>query len=42
LDFNGLLNSINERKEDKHAFWSLIMILEAIVDITKKVPGLVN
>ena len=42
MDFDGVFNSINERKEDKHAFWSLIMNSESPIDIIKKVPSSVT
>ena len=29
-----------ERKEEKHAFWSLIVSFESLMDITKNVPSL--
>jgi len=37
MNFKGAFSSRNARKEDKHAFWSLIMNFESIIDITNKV-----
>ena len=42
IDFKGAFSSINERKEEKHAFASLIKNFELIIDVTKEVQGLLH
>ena len=42
MDFNGAIDSINERKEESMHFGRLIIIFGSIIDITKKVPSFVS
>ena len=40
MDFHGAFSLINEKEEDKHIIWELIMSFESLMDITKKVSSL--